>query len=372
MNIVEGKTKRIVPMGTVDGKEVVAFEQLGRSVNADGTTVTESEKNVSDTLISSLVSQNHNMFSLLNNLGVPTTYLGRGEQTPLILLHERCEPLALEFVVRFAVCNASSIIYREPERYGKKLYDGTFSSTEADPKFFNEKGQVILFKKPVVETFHKKCLIEKPDGSIDLIFESEAKKDPRYFKDGKMTPFMHEDPLLFTDGSDWLVFDQKKPLSQQGYLAVIDRENQILMDKNYRPMRELEDYECISPGVEHILQTRTVKTLSSIQAACKNTSFKKAEFVDGKIVFDGVMETPVIIDGKLEYGKLANKTFSLTDDLVSDNMRWAFGGYPQISLKRLFQNYESLEQKLLVAAMVAEGTKNWPTVEFAKNMVPIY
>jgi phosphoribosylaminoimidazole-succinocarboxamide synthase len=367
--IIEGKTKRILPFGKILGMDAVIFEQIGRSVNADGTSVTESDKKTSDLLIKYLVEQNHNMFSLLNNMGVATTYFDKGTSAnPLHLLHEKCEPFCLEFVVRRAICNASSILLREPKKYGL-LEDGTYSTTEANEKYFDEEGRIIPLDQPILEVFHKKCLVEYEDGSIDLISESEAKKNLRFFKDGKMTEFMHEDPLLISidNGALWLLYDQKKELKAP--IAVINRIAGKLFSMDNTFVRKLDPTEYVSKEVEDCLLQQTLENIEILQTACNSSRFFKAMLDENGVTFtDELIKTPFIIDGKMEYGLCSDGVIKLTDDLVSDNMRWAFGRKPNISLKRLFQNYESMEQKLLIAATIAEGTKEWASRNFSKKI----
>ena len=374
--ITQGKTKVIKHTGlTHNGVLVVEFELIGSSVMADGTGTIGPDRN-SRLLIQRLIEQNDNIFTFLNGLGFQTTYVGKNENG---LYHEFCEPYLLEFVYRGAVCDGSSIIKREPEKYGAtEGYEGCqLSTNRANRKFFNKDGSVLPFKKPILETFHKKMLVEKADGAVDLILESEAKKNPRYFKDGNQTQYAHEDPILvrrWPYAQDcWSIFNQKKPLNDN-LLALINwQTGNLLSDCGRKIMRPMEKNEYVDAGTEKSLQNTTKEIMRAINTAALITDFKKAEYNKVReVVFKEYIGGAFIIDGKCEYGlvtdKNGNQSIKLTDDMVSDNMRWAFDWQPAVSLKRMFQNYESLEQKLLIASMVAEGTKIWTDPKFIRNI----
>ena len=390
MLITQGKTKAIYKTSQVtgDGIPVVEFRQTGDAVLADGTSTISLGGDYALLTRQFIIEQNHNIYTLLNGLGFQTSYIGRSREG---LYHKLCEPYLLEFVTRFAICNGSSILRRQPEQYGApsqqmllpyadSLTHLAYSSEEAHSRFFNEDGTVIPLDKPILETFHKKMLIEKPDGTVDLVLESEAKKDKRYYEDGKLTGFAHEDPLLVTPNGEsrsWNIYDQKKPLTAQKPLARIDSRchsggADLYKSKNKTSLvRPLNKSEAISASHESALQKETQRILHAICTAALMTNFQKAEFKNDKIVFTDYIGGAFIIDGKCEFGRVKHKgveSIVLTDDLICDNMRWAFGGKPDISLRRMFQNYESPEKRIEVLATVAKGTRRWTDPNFIRKV----
>ena len=356
--ITDGKTKNI--WQTVH-PGIVAFEQKCDAVLADGASVMTMRWENAFALIENLNMQNNNIFNYLQALGFQTTYKGLAGD---FLFHETCNPLKLEFVVRFAAFDGATLQMREPEKYALKTDDG-YDVGKANPKDFNEDGTIRPFENPIMETFHKYTLVETECGNIDLIPESAAKKIARYFQNGKPTKFAHCDPILITPQDDddiWQVYDQKMPLSA-GPLAVIDRLEGTLYDVRKDTMvrmpRHLNNEECIDRETELKLQNKTLKALRAIDFASRNTMFQKTGFGEsGDIRFLDEHGFFAVIDGKLEYG-VTDEGYKLTDDIVTDNMRLAFNGLPTKSMKKMFQNYDSLEQKLLISKMYAEGTKNF-------------
>jgi len=363
--IVSGKTKTVYE---TNDPYTVAFRQKTASVTADGTGTIDADGEMAGQLVENLLLQNENIFSFLNALDIPTTFRGRCGD---FLFHESCLPLTLEFVYRGALCHGSSIIARHPEKYGSNI---TVNGQQtAHHKFFNEDGTVILFDEPILETFHKYCIVQRPDGSVRMMKESDAKKDPRYYADGNMTKFMHPDPILISDRNDkryWDVYDQKNTLVSENKLTTIDRtsgEMDVAAQHTFVEIQKLKDDSYISYQDECFLQQMTLKIMLAIDAACRNTVFKKAYINGGgKIKMGEELGYAVVIDGKCEFGRMPDGTYKLTDDMVSDNMRWAFGGKPSVSLRRMFQNYDSFEQKLLIAATVADGTKDWQNPSFLR------
>ncbi|MCL1786110.1 MAG: hypothetical protein FWG39_03095 [Alphaproteobacteria bacterium] len=365
--IANGKTKEVYE--TTD-PNTVAFLQKKTSVTADGTTTVDADGIHADMLVGYLLAQNDHIFSFLNALGIPTTFKCLENN---YLFHEACEPLSLEFVYRGSLCNGSSIIARQPEKYGAPIgWSGeNYSTDTAHTRFFGADGVVIPLDTPVLETFHKRSLVQSENGGVQMIPESQAVTNPRYFENGKMTEFMHADPILIAPKgmSDiWMVFDQKSVLEPQNCLSIIGRSDKMLYspDDNHQQMA---DTDTVSRADETALQQQTLDIMRAIDMACKNTMFKKAGFADdGRIVFGEDLGYATIIDGKCEFGRMADGTYKLTDDMVSDNMRMAFNGKPSVSLKRTFQNYNSFEQKLMIAATFAEGTSIWKNQGFIRNI----
>ncbi|MCL2017419.1 MAG: hypothetical protein FWG80_01420 [Alphaproteobacteria bacterium] len=366
--IADGKTKKI--WQTVH-PGIVAFEQKPDLVMANGTSVMTAEPEKAAILVNYLNIQNNNIFNYLNSLGFATTYQGFKDG---FLFHKECAPLKIEFVVRFAACDNASLLKREPEKYA--LWDessNSYNTDKANRKYFNEDGTIITFASPILESFHKYPLVITENG-IDMIPESKAKEHPRYFRNGKMTEFMNEDPILITPPDNkvvWHVHNQKKPVVPGKPLAIIDRRAKELYDAgngNIKFVRRLDQTECISYSDELGLQRQTLEIAQAIDYACRNTMFKKTEFDgNGNIVFLGEEKPFNVIDIKLEYGITADG-YALTDDIVTSNARFAWGGLPTMSFKKMFkgayvppvfQNANDLPEHLLTAAMFTAGTEHF-------------
>ena len=370
--IADGKTKKI--WSTIH-PDVIAFEQKPDLVMANGTSVMTADPKNAGLLVEYMNLQNHYMFSYLNALGLATTYQGFADG---FLFHKKCNPLKIEFVCTLAACDNASLLKQYPERYA--LWDEntlSYNVEKADRKLFEQDGSIIPFKEPILRSFHKNSLVIDENGQPDLLPESKAKENPRYWKDGKMTDFMNEDPILITgkDPTLWQVHSQKKKVVEGKPLALIDRKNGELYNKDAEFVRRLDRTEYLSKGDELKLQEQTLKIVRALDFACRNTLFKKTDFdSDGKIMFLNEAKHEAIIDMKLEYGITA-AGFMLTDDLLTSNARFAWGNLPTMSFKKMFkgidvppmfQNANDLPELLLVAAMFAEGAKNFA------NVVPLY
>jgi len=266
---------------------------------------------------------------------------------------------------------------REPEKYAFKKEGGVYDDKKANPNCFNDDGTIKPFKTPIMEIFSKHALIVKEDNNIDMLSETAAKTNPRYFKDGKPTEYMHEDPILITpaDNEDlWYVYNQKKPISDKP-LAVIYREKMELRTANGDFIRNMNETECFSKSNELILKQTALGIANAINYACQNTIFSKFEFdADGNVVMGEEIGPASIIDIKLEFGITADGLFLLTDDVQGTNMRLAFNNNPQISLKGLYsgykdapvklQNFKDVPQMILTSAIFADGTKNFANINY--------
>jgi len=388
--LTAGKTKQIIWTGEENnGAPIVEFVQTGSLVTANGTSTIAAENPL---LINQyFIQQNDHIFTFLNLLGFDTTYVGRTENG---LRHEWCEPYLLEFVWRRAVPHKASIIAQRPDEFGApEGYEGSMlSRTRSHPRNFNEDGTIVPLDAPIMDTFLKQMLIEKPDGTVDLIPESKAKKDPRYFHDGTMTQYAHEDPLLilsstspsysYSGYSRWNIFDQKKSVLSQvrglAHIHVHEGDGEAVLwghqgKKNIK-IRELSANEYVDYKTNKQLQNTTAEIMRAIQIAALMTDFQKAELKGNKVVLGDRIGGAFIMDGKIEYGRVKDITGKLgaikaTDDLLNTNLRWAIGWRPDMSFRgNLFQNASTPEKLLLAAAMVAEGTKRWTDPIFVKSV----
>jgi hypothetical protein len=285
------------------------------------------------------------------------------------LYHEACMPYKLEFVYRPTACNASSILQREPRKFGK-YENGEYSTKKVSDKFVNADQSSIPMNETRLEVFHKLCLIEKENGSCDMVPESEAKKDRRYFTEkGENTQFAHPDPMLIPIPSSrdfWFVYDQKKPLDQkQEQLAMINRTSGTLFDSNGREVRKMNKDEFVSFEEELYMLSQTQTIMDIISAASLMTNLRKTDFgPNGDIVFGDILGRAFVADGKVEFGLTKAGRIKLTDDMVTDNFRMFLNGISTLSAKRLFQNDENEDGKLKVIRMYEEATRMWKEQRF--------
>lgn len=362
--ITSGKTKSIWSTDRIseNGNRIVEFCPKGVLISTTGSGVIELAAKEKLKLEKLKTQQNHHMFSFLNKMGVETTYVGMKQGSDVIMEHEECTPLSIEFVNRFGMCNRSSSILREPEKFAAFEKDGTYSTTKAREDYLDENNRVIPFAEHAIvkEAFHKKYIIEKEDGTLGMVSEQSIIDDPRYFalnKKGKKEPteFAHEDPLLVTkEGLQhiWYVYDQKKPLKTQKPLAIINRENGEVYDMNGRIMGTLPRSSRITREMEHMIQDKVSNALDMISVACLLTDF-------GTSKTEKALNNAFVIDGKLEVGMTKDGKVKITDDLEIGNMRWAFDRVSSMTAKGLYQNFDDETQAMMIAETAVAGTKYW-------------
>lgn len=374
--LAEGKTKQIFE---TNRKGVIAFKQNRSLVTADGTTLYNLDDFRAEQFVEYHNLQSENLFNYLNAVGINSTFI---ERDGYFLFHKAADKrkggaLRLEFVVR--LLPFGTMLLREPE------YADPNNPNAPNSDFINPDGSVRTFQDkglpPIMETFHKECLIKKPKGRVDMISESELRsiKGDRYINDGKLVKGnVYEDPILMTpNNSDfWYVYDQKSPIKDKERLATIHRPSRGLSCKgNF--VRKMTKGECIDYRLELELQSQAYEIAKAIEYACKNTEFTKARFDDkGNVVFGERIGWAQLVDIKVEFAMTPDGPM-LSDDIVITNMRIFFNGMPNQSMRGItkgiesqgpkLQNAESPEQLLLISAMFAKGSEDFGRQAAAYN-----
>ncbi|MCL2438955.1 MAG: hypothetical protein FWD15_00405 [Alphaproteobacteria bacterium] len=364
--IKSGKTKRI---RKTSNPKYVAFESKGMDITASGAGTEENAGKVQNELV-----QNSIMFGLLNGLGFATSYAGtKGNH----LIHKMGMPFNQEVVVCFGVCARATLVSRYPWLYGEKDGQGNHSQVQPSTKYVGLDKKVHPFKEPVIQLFHKKCVIVKPDGELDLVSESSVKNDPRYFDGATKEPtkFTYDDPLLMQSRDDanvWELHDRLRRQDISKPICYIDRKDGILFkmrDGGGRQMigtSRLAPADYMSPEQERAARLMVLRALTAIKIACSKTKFPKTRMVGGKaeVIPGEFYDGALVIDGKLELMLDDDGNILITDDLLNTNMRWAFEGKSNMTAKGLYQNADKKDQNNLVALTIAEGIKGWNNPEF--------
>ena len=139
-------------------------------------------------------TQASNVFKMLERNSIPTSFL---EQiAPNTMLHEECDMLPLEFVVR---------------RYAFGSY------LKRNPGFATRPGGPWCFAEPVWEIFHKHSVVMPPNVNEPMqIDENEARE--KYLVDGKWAKGVYTDPYIKI-GDEWELYSAKDPIEGEALMT---------------------------------------------------------------------------------------------------------------------------------------------------------
>ncbi len=183
----EGKTKRIV---ATEHPGEVELQAVDRLTGGDAAKVAD----ISD-IGRHKTRQAANVFTLLNNAGVNTSFIEQKSETSLLC--RRCNMLALEFAVR---------------RYSfgsflKRLKAGDPASQ------LGPDGRPHRFDAPLFELFHKESAVVPPlvDAPMQMD-EGEARQ--RFLVDGQWAEGVYTDPYVdfSSDPTVWGIYSAKAPV----------------------------------------------------------------------------------------------------------------------------------------------------------------
>jgi phosphoribosylaminoimidazole-succinocarboxamide synthase len=190
--VIEGKTKRIVAgprHGTVlmETKDELTGGDAAKRATIEG-------------IARHKTAQCANVFSLLNQRGIPTAFLEQYDDTTL--LHYACDMLPLELVMRRYAWG--SFLYREPQ-------------------YKQANGTPFRFDEIRCELFHKHAVVMPPHVERPVqMDEGEARE--RFLKDGVWADGVYTDPYIhIVEGAPtWGLYPAKVPFKAGQSLMEIE------------------------------------------------------------------------------------------------------------------------------------------------------
>ena len=246
-------------------------------------------------------TQASNVFKMLEGKHIPTSFI---EQTaPNTMLHDECDMLPLEFVVR---------------RYAFGSY------LKRNPDYDN-KREPFCFKEPVWEIFHKHSVVMPPWVTAPTqMDENEARE--KYLVDGKWSDGVYTDPFIKL-GDQWELYSAKDPVKGEALMTT-----RILLN---------------SREIDNAINQIVIPAFKAIEKSWKNISTR-----------DGPVE---LVDIKFELGFRSKDNLLVLSDVV-DNDSWRIwpGGNPGNQLdKQSFRDGEDLSQVANKYQLVTELTKEF-------------
>ncbi|ETX00844.1 MAG: phosphoribosylaminoimidazole-succinocarboxamide synthase [Candidatus Entotheonella factor] len=190
--LIEGKTKRIVA-GPRDG--TVLMETKDELTGGDA-----AKRATIEGIAKHKTAQCANVFSLLNQSGIPTAFLERLDDTTL--LNYECDMLPIELVMR---------------RYAW----GSFLQRE--PQYKQASGAPFRFDEIRCELFHKHTVVMPPNVEHPVQMDEGEARD-RFLKDGAWADGVYTDPYIhIADGaSTWALHPAKVPFKAGHALMEIE------------------------------------------------------------------------------------------------------------------------------------------------------
>lgn len=182
-----GKTKRIV---ATDNPHLVELQAVDRLTGGDAAKVSE---------IASIgvhkTRQAANVFTLLNNQGVKTSFVEQKNETSLLCRH--CDMLPLEFVVRRFAFGS----------FLKRLKAGDPAAS------LDANGKPFRFDEPLFELFHKESAVMPPLVEAPIQMDEGEARD-QFLVDGKWADGVFTDPFVDfeSDPGTWGIYSAKSPV----------------------------------------------------------------------------------------------------------------------------------------------------------------
>lgn len=298
--IVEGKTKRIV-VGPRPG--TVLMETKDELTGGDA-----AKRATIEGIARHKTTQCANVFSLLNQKGIPTAFLEPYDDTTL--LHYECDMLPIELVMR---------------RYAW----GSFLQRE--PQYKQASGAPFRFDEIRCELFHKHTVVMPPNVDRPVqMDEGEARE--RFLKDGVWADGVYTDPYIhIVEGAPtWSLHSAKVPF----------KAGQALMD------------------IEPLLSTEEVVSIKhDLMLPCFNALEEALSHVE-------TQHGPIVLaDIKIEVGRQkVDGKLVIADVIDNDSWRIWPGGDPSKQLdKQNFRDGHPLSEVSNNYALVAELTRSFLT-----------
>ena len=293
--LVEGKTKLIQK-----GDKPFTINMVAKDFLTGGDAAKKEE--LTDIGIQK-TKQASNVFKMLKEKHIATSFIEQTE--PNTMLHEECDMLPLEFVVR---------------RYAFGSY------LKRNPDYDN-KGEPFCFKEPVWEIFHKHAVVMPPLVTTPTqMDENEARE--KYLIDGKWSDGVYTDPYINIRAGQWELYSAKDPILATNTLM---ETGTILNDRE------------IDSAINQIV----IPAFEAIEESWKNISTS-----------DGPVQ---LVDLKFELGFRAKDNLLVLSDVV-DNDSWRIwpGGDPKNQLdKQSFRDGEDLSNVANKYQLVTELTNRF-------------
>ena len=291
--LVEGKTKLIKK-----GDDPFTINMIAKDFLTGGDAAKKEE--LTDIGIQKTI-QASNVFKMLEQNNIPTSFIEL--TSPNTMLHEECNMLPLEFVVR---------------RYAFGRY------LKRNPDYDN-KPEPFCFKEPVWEIFHKHAVVMPPNVNEPVQMD-ENKAREKYLADGKWADGVYTDPYIKL-GDKWELYSAKDPIKGEALMT-----SKILLNT-----KEIDD------AINKIV----IPSFKAIEKSWKNISTS-----------DGPVH---LVDIKFELGfRSKDKLLVLSDVVDNDSWRIWPGGNPENQLdKQSFRDGEELSKVANKYQLVTELTKEF-------------
>ena len=278
--LVEGKTKMIWK-----GDRPYTINMVAKDFLTGGDAAKKEE--LTDIGIQK-TTQASNVFKMLEKNNIPTSFIEQSK--PNTMIHDECEMIPLEFVVR---------------RYAF----GSYLKRNPAPLDAGYGPDVKRFETPVWEIFHKHSLVMPPNVNEPVqMSEDEARE--KYLVDGTWADGVYTDPYIKITDDGWGLYSAKDPIKGEPLMTT-----EVL----------LRDSE---------LETAINKIVIPAFEAIEN-SWKGIRTVDGPVH---------LVDIKFELGWRAKDNLLVLSDVV-DNDSWRIwpGGNSKKQLdKQSFRDGEDL------------------------------
>lgn len=281
MVICEGKTKKIIRSSQ---KGEVIIETKDDLTGGDAA-IKEQILGISKYK----TKQAANVFGLLRNKGIPTSFIEQMDDRRLRCFE--CQMLPLELVIR---------------RYGWGSY------LKRNPSLVSTPQHPYRFDELQTEFFHKDAVIMPPlVASPQQISETEARQ--KYLVDGKWHEGVYTDPIIQPCPEEWELYSAKSPMAKSAKLMAI---------KPIVPQEQLE----------YLIDEIMVPTFSLLEEAWNGISCSYGQIA--------------LVDLKIEVGRKVTDNKLVVSDVI-DNDSWRIWpqGNPTLQLdKQLFREGHPLAQ----------------------------
>ena len=299
--LVEGKTKVIQK-----GDKPFTINMVAKDFLTGGDAAKKEE--LTDIGIQK-TKQASNVFKMLEEKHIPTSFI---EQTaPNTMLHEECDMLPLEFVVRRYAFG--SYLKRNPQ------------CGYNEDNIFQRAPQ--CFPEPVWELFHKHSVVMPPLVNEPTQMDENNARE-KYLVDGKWAEGVYTDPYINIRAGQWELYSAKDPI-----LA-----NNTLMD------------------------TGTVLNERELDSAINQIVLPAFKAIEESWLGIPTSDGPVqLVDIKFELGFRSKDNLLVLSDVV-DNDSWRIwpGGDPKNQLdKQSFRDGEDLSAVANKYQLVTELTKEF-------------
>ena len=246
-------------------------------------------------------TQASNVFKMLRRNAVPTSFIEQTE--PNTMLHEECEMLPLEFVVR---------------RYAYGSY------LKRNPEYIAESPH--KFAVPVWEVFHKHTVVVQPWVTKPTQMD-ENKAREQYLIDGSWADGVYTDPYININDGQWELYSAKEPVKSKPLMITETLLNSHELDSAI--------YKIVIPAFEAI-----------------EKNWSEISTIDGPVH---------LVDIKFELGFRTKDNLLVLSDVV-DNDSWRIwpGGNPKKQLdKQSFRDGEDLSNVANKYQLVTELTNRF-------------